>query len=133
MSGKIDPDRRCFLGTVAMTIAAAQFGMIDSATFERTAASFKNPDHVSIVIHNYRWRLGLAEASRNIPIWKSGLPNFRSSPYPRLRSREMPMARRVRKRLPMRRNSRANIRTGSSGAELATICLRKRRRPLPKL
>ena len=31
------------------------------ATFERTAASFDNPDHVSIVIHNYRWRLGLAE------------------------------------------------------------------------
>ena len=33
----------------------------DNATFERTAASFNNPDHVSIVIHNYRWRLGLAE------------------------------------------------------------------------
>ncbi len=33
----------------------------DSATFERTAAAFDNPDHVSIVIHNYRWRLGLAE------------------------------------------------------------------------
>ena len=33
----------------------------DDATFERTAASFKNPDHVSIVIHNYRWRLGLAD------------------------------------------------------------------------
>jgi pimeloyl-ACP methyl ester carboxylesterase len=33
----------------------------DDATFERTAASFDNPDHVDIVIHNYRWRLGLAE------------------------------------------------------------------------
>jgi pimeloyl-ACP methyl ester carboxylesterase len=33
----------------------------DDATFDRTAASFNNPDHVSIVIHNYRWRLGLAE------------------------------------------------------------------------
>ena len=33
----------------------------DDATFERSAASFDNPDHVSIVIHNYRWRLGLAE------------------------------------------------------------------------
>ena len=33
----------------------------DDATFERTAASFDNPDHVSIVIHNYRWRLGVAE------------------------------------------------------------------------
>ena len=33
----------------------------DDATFDRTAASFENPDHVGIVIHNYRWRLGLAE------------------------------------------------------------------------
>ncbi len=33
----------------------------DNATFERSAVSFNNPDHVSIVIHNYRWRLGLAE------------------------------------------------------------------------
>jgi pimeloyl-ACP methyl ester carboxylesterase len=32
----------------------------DDATYERTAASFKNPDHVAIVIHNYRWRIGLA-------------------------------------------------------------------------
>jgi pimeloyl-ACP methyl ester carboxylesterase len=33
----------------------------DDATFERSAAALDNPDHVSIVIHNYRWRLGLAE------------------------------------------------------------------------
>jgi len=33
----------------------------DDATFDRTAASFDNPDHVGIVIHNYRWRLSLAE------------------------------------------------------------------------
>ncbi|CAB3660476.1 alpha/beta hydrolase [Paraburkholderia sp. SIMBA_055] len=33
----------------------------DDATFERSAASFVNPDHVAIVIHNYRWRLGLAQ------------------------------------------------------------------------
>ena len=33
----------------------------DDATFERSAASFDNPDHVDIVIHNYRWRLGLAQ------------------------------------------------------------------------
>ena len=33
----------------------------DDATFNRSAASFDNADHVSIVIHNYRWRLGLAE------------------------------------------------------------------------
>jgi pimeloyl-ACP methyl ester carboxylesterase len=33
----------------------------DDATFDRSAKSFDNPDHVSIVIHNYCWRLGLAE------------------------------------------------------------------------
>ncbi|GIJ79538.1 Pimeloyl-ACP methyl ester carboxylesterase [Micromonospora phaseoli] len=33
----------------------------DDATFDRSAAAFDNPDHVDIVIHNYRWRLGLAD------------------------------------------------------------------------
>ena len=33
----------------------------DDATFDRSAVSFNNPDHVAIVIHNYRWRLALAE------------------------------------------------------------------------
>ena len=33
----------------------------DDATFDRSAASFDNTDHVDIVIHNYRWRLGVAE------------------------------------------------------------------------
>ncbi len=36
----------------------------DDATFDRTAASFENPDYVAIVIHNYRWRLGLADGER---------------------------------------------------------------------
>jgi hypothetical protein len=33
----------------------------DDGTFDRSAASFDNPDHVSIVIHNYSWRQGLAQ------------------------------------------------------------------------
>ncbi len=33
----------------------------DDETFDRSAASFENGDHVDIVIHNYRWRLGVAE------------------------------------------------------------------------
>jgi pimeloyl-ACP methyl ester carboxylesterase len=33
----------------------------DEATFHRSAAAFENPDHVAVSIHNYRWRLGLAE------------------------------------------------------------------------
>jgi pimeloyl-ACP methyl ester carboxylesterase len=40
--------------------AASPNWSFDDATFERSAASFDNPDHVSIVIHNYRWRQGLA-------------------------------------------------------------------------
>ncbi|WP_019587734.1 alpha/beta fold hydrolase [Deinococcus apachensis] len=41
-------------------IASPQWSF-DDATFERTAASFDNPDHAKLVIHNYRWRLGLAQ------------------------------------------------------------------------
>ena len=33
----------------------------DDATYDQSAASFNNPDHAAIVIHNYRWRLGLAD------------------------------------------------------------------------
>jgi pimeloyl-ACP methyl ester carboxylesterase len=36
----------------------------DEATFDRSASSFDNSDHVEIVIHNYRWRLGLADGER---------------------------------------------------------------------
>lgn len=36
----------------------------DDATFDRTAAAFDNPDYAAIVIHNYRWRLGIADGRR---------------------------------------------------------------------
>ena len=36
----------------------------DDATFDRSAAAFENPDHVSIAIHNYRWRLSVADGER---------------------------------------------------------------------
>ncbi|MGW7545207.1 alpha/beta fold hydrolase [Streptomyces sp. NPDC054770] len=36
----------------------------DDATFDRTAAAFDNPDYAAIVIHNYRWRLSLADGER---------------------------------------------------------------------
>jgi pimeloyl-ACP methyl ester carboxylesterase len=41
-------------------LASPQWKFSD-ATFDRSAASFANPDHVAIVIHNYRWRISLAE------------------------------------------------------------------------
>ena len=36
----------------------------DDATYDRTAASFNNPDHIDVVMHDYRWRLGLADGER---------------------------------------------------------------------
>jgi pimeloyl-ACP methyl ester carboxylesterase len=54
-----DAHRRDFAKRI-WQLASPQWDF-DEATFERSTASFDNPDHVSIVIHNYRWRLGLAE------------------------------------------------------------------------
>ena len=54
-----DENRRDFAKLI-WQIASPQWDF-DDATFDRSAASFDNPDHVDIVIHNYRWRLGLAE------------------------------------------------------------------------
>jgi pimeloyl-ACP methyl ester carboxylesterase len=48
----------------------------DDATFNRTAASFDNPDHVAIVIHNYRWRLGLAESEQQYEPLEKRLAQF---------------------------------------------------------
>lgn len=38
--------------------------IFDNQAYEKTATSFDNPDHVAIVIHNYRWRLKLAEGEK---------------------------------------------------------------------
>ena len=46
------------------------------ATFERSAAAFDNPDHVEIVIHNYRWRLGLAEGEPQYDGFEKRLAEF---------------------------------------------------------
>jgi pimeloyl-ACP methyl ester carboxylesterase len=48
----------------------------NDATFERSAASFDNPDHVSIVIHNYRWRLGVAEGEAKYDDLEKRLAEF---------------------------------------------------------
>ena len=48
----------------------------DDATFDRSAASFDNPDHVAIVIHNYRWRLGVADGERKYDEYEQRLAQF---------------------------------------------------------
>jgi pimeloyl-ACP methyl ester carboxylesterase len=54
-----DKNRREFAKLIWRT--ASPKWNFDDATFDRSAVSFDNPDHVQIVIHNYRWRLGLAD------------------------------------------------------------------------
>ena len=48
----------------------------DDATFDRTARSFDNPDHVAIAIDNYRWRLGLVEGERKYDDFEKRLAAF---------------------------------------------------------
>jgi pimeloyl-ACP methyl ester carboxylesterase len=45
----------------------------DDATFERSAAALNNPDHVAITIHNYRWRIDLAEGEPQYDVWEKQL------------------------------------------------------------
>lgn len=48
----------------------------DDATFDHSAVSFDNPDHVAIVIHNYRWRLGLGESEQRYEALEKRLAQF---------------------------------------------------------
>ena len=54
-----DRNRRDFAKLI-WRIASPKWSF-DDVTFDRSGAAFDNPDHVEIVIHNYRWRLGLAD------------------------------------------------------------------------
>jgi pimeloyl-ACP methyl ester carboxylesterase len=57
-----DQNRQAF-NKLIWQLASPKWNFTD-ATFDRSAQSFDNPDHVAIVIHNYRWRQGLAEGEK---------------------------------------------------------------------
>ncbi|WEX90553.1 alpha/beta hydrolase [Sinorhizobium garamanticum] len=48
----------------------------DDATFNRSAAAFENPDHVDITVHNYRWRISLADGERKYDDLEEKLAKF---------------------------------------------------------
>src|SRR5258706_3864591 len=48
----------------------------DDATFDRSASAFDNPDHVAVVVHNYRWRLGLAPGEQRYDELEKRLAGF---------------------------------------------------------
>ena len=54
----------------------------DQATFDRSAAALDNPDHVALVIHNYRWRLGLAQGESRYDEFEKRLATFPSTSVP---------------------------------------------------
>jgi pimeloyl-ACP methyl ester carboxylesterase len=101
----------------------------DAATFERSAASFDNPDHVAIVMHNYRWRLSLAPGEARYDELEKRLARPRRSACPRSRSRAMPTARRSSIRRSTATSSPASTRTARCRAASATTCRRRRPRP----
>jgi pimeloyl-ACP methyl ester carboxylesterase len=54
----------------------------DDATFDRSAAALANPDHVELVIHNYRWRLGLAQGESRYDELEKRLATFPATSVP---------------------------------------------------
>jgi pimeloyl-ACP methyl ester carboxylesterase len=66
-----ESNRRDFAKLIWQT--ASPKWSFDEATFDRSAAAFDNPDHVDIVIHNYRWRLGLAEGEARYDAYEKTL------------------------------------------------------------
>jgi len=99
----------------------------DDATFGRSAAAFDNPDHVAVVIHNYRWRLGLVEGESKYDDLEKRLAQS-----PVITVLATPMARHTWSPVHTRTNSPANTSIGPSPVVSATICRRKRRPPSPK-
>jgi pimeloyl-ACP methyl ester carboxylesterase len=69
-----DENRREFSRLIWQT--ASPRWNFDDATFNRSAAAFDNPDHVAVVIHNYRWRLSLAEGEARYDALENRLAQF---------------------------------------------------------
>ncbi|MFF4397425.1 alpha/beta fold hydrolase [Streptomyces sp. NPDC001480] len=58
-----NPDERVALCRYVWTLVSPNWSF-DDATFQRTAQAFENPDHAAVVVHNYRWRIGLVDGER---------------------------------------------------------------------
>jgi pimeloyl-ACP methyl ester carboxylesterase len=99
----------------------------DDATFDRSAAAFENPDHVGIAIHNYRWRLALAEGEPKYDDLESRLAAGPEIAIPTITLEGDANGGPHSDPLPTPRSYRADMRIGRSPAASGTICLRKRR------
>jgi hypothetical protein len=104
----------------------------DDATFDRSAAAFDNPDHVAIVVHNYRWRLGLAAGEPKYDDLEKRLAKSPVITVPTITLEGDSNGAPHPEPSSYARCSPASIRTEPSRAASDTICHKKRRRPLRK-
>jgi pimeloyl-ACP methyl ester carboxylesterase len=104
----------------------------DDATYARSASAFDNPDHVDIVIHNYRWRQGLAQGEPRYDHVEKHWPKARPSPCRRSRWKATRTAPRTGNPAPTPASSRAGTPTGRSRVASGTTCRRRRRTPSPR-
>ena len=105
----------------------------DDATFDRTAVAFNNPDHVSIVIHNYRWRLGLADGERQYDDLERRLAEGPVITVPTVTLEgDANVARHIPSQAPTQKSSRGSTCITTSREASGTTCLRKRRAPSPR-
>jgi hypothetical protein len=105
----------------------------DDATFDRSAPAFENPDHVAVVIDNYRWRLGLSRGDSKYEDLEKRSPRFRQFRCRPSRWKVTRTVRRIRTLTCTPKSSRANTNTEPSPAASGTICLRKLQALLRKL
>ena len=103
----------------------------DDATFERRAAAFDNPDHVSIVIHNYRWRIGLADGGARFDGVRRQLAGGPTIGVPTITLEGDANGAPTRMRRRIGRSSRGGTPIASSPVASGTTCRRKRRAPSP--
>jgi pimeloyl-ACP methyl ester carboxylesterase len=104
----------------------------DDATFERSAAAFDNPDHVAIVIHNYRWRLGLAEGEAKYDEIERKLAAAPTISVPTITMEGDANGAPHPPPEAYRGNSPANMSIARSPVGSGTTCRRRRRRRSPE-
>jgi pimeloyl-ACP methyl ester carboxylesterase len=99
----------------------------DDETFDRSAAAFDNADHVDIVIHNYRWRLGLAPGEPQYDELERQLAEAPVISVPTITLEGDANGAPTRSRAPTPRSSRASTCTGRSPVESGSTCRKKPR------
>ena len=98
------------------------------ATFNASAKSPDNPDHVAVTLSNYRWRLGLEKASVNTTATSKSWRHCQISPFRQSPSKAATTGRHILRRKPMPVNSPVNMNTAPLGPPWGTTRRRRIRR-----